>query len=192
MRSRITILVLAIFCLNCTPEKEQEFPIDKQIEVRFNPNIHTSHVIELFVWPGEYPTRPIVVAAQQYFEPFKDHPAIIFSDSLLQNEIFYFDELTEILLYLEAFPSTNFKHPLSNSPYADRIPIITTWIENLAQFYEDAKVEDFLLKHQDFYQGAKQEVLKNLPPMNFAEQIESYYRKSKLSYTIIPAPEMPT
>ncbi|WP_299668239.1 hypothetical protein [uncultured Polaribacter sp.] len=78
----------------------------------------------MFVWPGNYPTRPVVVDAQSYFEPYKNHPAVKFSDSLLLNEIFYFDELTEILLYLEEFPSTKFKYSLENSPYSEKTVVI--------------------------------------------------------------------
>ncbi len=188
----VSILILGFACSGEPPQPQNDVPKNKKIEVAFNPNIHTSHVIELFVWPGEYPTRPMVVAAQEYFAPYKKHPAIRLSDSLLQNEIFYFDELTEILLYLEPFPSTTFKYPLENSPYADRVDVVKEWIKLIADFYVDAKVEDFLATNQAFYQGAKKEVLKNLPPDDFVQQIESYYRNSRLQYTIIPAPEMPT
>lgn len=164
----------------------------KQIEVISSPNIHTSHIIELFVWPGEYPTRPMITKAQEYFRDYADHPAIKLSDSLLLNEIYYFDELTEILLYLEDFPSTDFKHSLNGTPYESRSDEITEWISLLSQFYVDADVNGFLEQNKSFYQGAMKEVKKNLPPDNFVELIEDYYRASMHSYAIIPAPEMPT
>jgi len=186
------IFLLLCLTLGCKDKTEVVSVDQKQILVESHPNIHTSHIIELFVWPGEYPIRPLVVKAQKYFEPFKDHPAIKLSDSLLLNEIFYFDELTEILLYLEDFPSTQFKYPLENSPYAAKEKIITNWIEKLSEFYKDAGVESFLNENDGFYQGARQEVISNLPSNDFVEQIESYYRETKLSYTIIPSPEMPT
>lgn len=186
------ILICSSACQDGSDKKQHDDSISKKIEVEFNPNIHTSHIIELFVWPGEYPTRPMVKAAQEYFEPFEHHPAIVLSDSLLQNEIFYFDELTEILLYLEDFPSTKFKYPLKNSPYSGKEQIINLWIRSLSEFYQDANVEGFLLSNSEFYEGAKQEVIRNLPPNDFVEHIEEYYRDSKLNYTIIPAPEMPT
>ncbi|MEO1021938.1 MAG: DUF4932 domain-containing protein [Bacteroidota bacterium] len=188
----ISLMIFTLIFWGCNGYQTQEEPVEKQIEVQFNPNIHTSHIIELFVWPGEYPTRPLVVEAQRYFEPFKNHRAIQLSDSLLQNEIFYFDELTEILLYAEPFPASGFTHSLDHSPYADRETIITEWVEALATFYVDADVASFLEKHQSFYEGARQEVLKNLPPDDFVQLIEAYYRESKLTYTIIPSPEMPT
>jgi len=165
---------------------------NKQINIEFNPNIHTSHIIELFVWPGEYPTRPMVDEAQKYFEPYKNHPAIKLSDSLFQNEIFYFDELTEILLYLEPFPSTKFQYSLKNSPYAEKTEIINEWMQKLSTFYVDAKVEFFLKENEQFYNGVKIEVENNLPPSGFIKLMEDYYRENKVSYTIIPAPEMPT
>src|SRR5690606_18905481 len=195
MRLNLSVLIIIILFLSCKSEncnEEKEDVIEKQIQVELNPNIHTSHIIEMFVWPGEYPTRPMCVAVQEYFEPFKEHPAIKLSDSLLQNEIFYFDELTEILLYLEDFPSTNFKYSLENSPYSNRTEIINEWIKRLSEFYVDANVKSFLKENEEFYKGARQEVLNNLPPKDFVSQIEKYYRESKLKYTIIPAPEMPT
>ncbi|MEM1324208.1 MAG: DUF4932 domain-containing protein [Bacteroidota bacterium] len=197
MKNLVLVIILLVCSTACQNGGDAQLPstavpASKKVEVEFRPNIHMSHVIELFVWPGEYPTRPMVVAAQEYFAPFKNHPAVVLSDSLLQNEVFYFDELTEILLYMEDFPSTTFKHPLSHSPYKDKEVIINRWVNLLAAFYQEADVEGFLQQHQAFYQGARQEVVKNLPPEDFAQQIEAYYRDTKLQYTIIPAPEMPT
>lgn len=188
------LITLALFlgCKTKNPKGGKEEVVEKQIQVEFNPNIHTSHIIEMLVWPGEYQTRPMCVAAQNYFEPFKNHSAIKLSDSLLQNEIFYFDELTEILLYLEDFPSTNFKYPLENSPYSNRTEIINEWVKKLSEFYVYTNVESFLIENRVFYEGARLEVLNNLPPKDFVGQIEAFYRESKLKYTIIPAPEMPT
>ena len=190
-----------IFCLiigligSCGETKKMEpkaETVEKKIEVVSNPNIHTSHIIELFVWPGEYPTRPMIVEAQQYFKDFKDHPAIKLSDSLLINEIYYFDELSEILLYLEEFPSNRFRIPLEGTPYGDRANEIQGWVNELAQFYADAKVDAFLQQYDSFYEGANEEVRFNLPSDNFISLIEDYYRDQMVSYTVIPAPEMPT
>ncbi|BFP43455.1 hypothetical protein FGF1_43000 [Flavobacteriaceae bacterium GF1] len=195
MKSHLWGSLILFAFLSCKTEKnkgDKKVVVEKQIQVVFNPNIHTSHIVELFVWPGEYPTRPMCVAAQNYFEPFKNHPAIKLSDSLLQNEIFYFDELTEILLYMEDFPSTDFKYPLENSPYSDRTGIINKWVKSLSEFYVDANVASFLNENEAFYEGARQEVLKNLPSKDFVNLIEEYYRERKIKYTILPAPEMPT
>lgn len=193
---RLFALLIFGFLLGACKEKKVEKSISpsntKSIIVESNPNIHTSHIIELFVWPGEYPTRPMIGEAQNYFKEFANHPAISLSDSLLLNEIYYFDELTEILLYLEDFPSTKFKYSLKGTPYEDREAEITGWITKIAAFYVDANVEGFLEKNSSFYEGANREVIKNLPPDNFVELIEDYYRARKHSYTIIPAPEMPT
>ena len=192
----IILVSTLVYCKRAEKtEKEPEISKSekiKKIDVEFNPNISTSHIIELFVWPGDYPTRPVVVDAQEYFEPYKNHPAVKFSDSLLINEIFYFDELTEVLLYLEEFPSTDFKYSLANSPYSERTTVINQWVKKLGAFYKDANVERFLKEHKDFYNGVRADVENNLPPNDFVTQIESYYRDSKKKYTIIPAPEMPT
>ena len=192
--------IVVILFLGCgKSRRESDFVIHttseskvKRIQVLSNPAIHLSHAVELFVWPGEYPTRPMAVAAQKHFEPYKDHPAIKFSDSLLLNEVFYFDELTEVLLYLEDFPSTEFKHPLENSPYKGQEKVFEKWISLLADLYKDSNFDSFLVENGDFYEGAIQEVRNNLPSDNFIELIESFYREEKLSFTIIPAPEMPT
>ena len=190
---KIILILFSVVLIGCNSKvKKENKTITKKIEVKSNPNILTSHVIEMFVWPREYPTRPMCVSAQKYFEPYKNHPAVKLSDSLLLNEIFYFDELTEILLYLEEFPSTKFRYSLKNSPYANRTEIINEWVRKLSDFYVDADVETFLSDNQEFYNGAISEVKKNLPPENFIQLIEDYYRESKESYTIIPAPEMPT
>ena len=196
------IYSLCILCLIYSCKSDKREPINeqtksetnsvKQIQVTLNPNISTTHIIELFIWPGEYPTRPIIVAAQKHFEPYKNHRAVILTDSLVMNEVFFLDELIEILLYLEDLPSTNFKYPLEASPYSDRIDIIKPWIEAMAAFYVDADVAAFQKENKAFYEGARQEVIKNLPPKGFVGLIESYYRTSKIKYTIIPEPGLPT
>ena len=95
-------------------------------------------------------------------------------------------------MYLDDFPSTDFKYSLDNSPYSNRTGIINEWIKKLSEFYIDANVKSFLNKNKAFYDGARQEVLNNLPPEDFVDQMEKYYREKKIRYTIIPAPEMPT
>ena len=191
-------LYILILCLSLITCKENQQPNNsatvkpKQIIVQSNPNIHTSHIIELFVWPGEYPTRPMITEAQNYFKAFSDHPAITLSDSLLLNEIYYFDELTEILLYMDDFPNSSFRHTLEGTPYESRYEEIENWVKQIARFYVDADVSGFLEQNSRFYEGAIEEVRQNLPPENFVALIEDYYRAEKYSYTIIPAPEMPT
>ena len=65
MRFSIYLLVIILFgCKSENRNHEKEEIVEKQIQVDLNPNIHTSHIIEMFVWPGEYPTRPMCVAAQ--------------------------------------------------------------------------------------------------------------------------------
>ena len=194
MRKLLSALFLVLICA-CAEKKEvSSLPEEpkKKIEVLSNPNIHTSHIIELFVWPGEYPTRPMIVEAQEYFKGFADHPAILLSDSLLKNEIYYFDELSEILLYMDELPNTAFRYPLEGTPYADRAEEIQKWMDEIALFFKEAGVAEFLNEHEHFYKGANEEVELNLPSDNFVSLIESYYRAKMVSYTIIPAPEMPT
>ncbi len=191
MKNKITFLFILTFCLGCRQENTVQKEQGKQIEVQFNRNIHTAQIIELLVWDCESPTRPVMVMAQKQFEAYRDHPAVKLSDSLLLNDIFYFDELVEILLYMEEFPSTQFRYSLKNAPYyANRTDIIDKWVKLIADFYVDADVESFLNENKEFYRGAKQEVIKNLPPQDFVSQIESYYRDSQLSYSVIPCPEM--
>lgn len=191
MQLRNFILLILIICISCKDEKLVQKTANKQIEIQFNRNVHTAQIVELLVWNCDSPTRPLMVKAQNEFGNFKDHPAIQLSDSLLLNNIFYFDELIEILLYMEEFPSTKFQYSLLNSPYyADKTAIINRWVQEISDFYLDANIESFLNENDEFYQGAKEEVAKNLPPEDFVDQIESYYRDSKKSYTIIPAPEM--
>ena len=191
----LCLFILCLSLIHCKENQQDEnlaAAKPKQIIVQSNPNIHTSHIIELFVWPGEYPTRPMVTEAQKYFQAFSEHPAIALSDSLLLNEIYYFDELTEILLYMEEFPSTKFRHSLMGTPYESRSEEIRHWVSQIARFYVDADVSGFLEQNSRFYDGAIEEVRKNLPPENFIALIEDYYRSEQYSYTIIPAPEMPT
>ena len=191
IKFKLLLFSALMICAGCKESNHVHKSPEKEIEVRFNPNIHTAQIIELLVWKCDSPTRPIMVKAQKEFEAFRDHPAIKLSDSLLLNDIFYFDELVEILLYMEEFPSTQFRHSLQNAPYyAERTEIINLWVSLIADFYVEAEVETFLIDNEEFFLGAKKEVIKNLPPQDFVTQIENYYRDSQLSYTVIPCPEM--
>jgi Domain of unknown function (DUF4932) len=134
----------------------------------------------------------MIIEVKKHFDKFKNHPAVLLSDSLLRNEIFYSDELMEILLYSEPLPGTKYKYSLDNTPYNNRIALINRWKQKVSDFYIDADVEEFLKSNKSFYDGAKKEVLSNLPPGDFIVQMETFYRDEKIKYTIIPAPEMQT
>jgi hypothetical protein len=134
----------------------------------------------------------MVMAVHKHFDKFKEHPAIAFSDSLLRNEIFYSDELMEILLYSEPLPGTKYKYPIENTPYSNRADLLNKWKQKVADFYVVADVKGFLDSNKRFYDGAIKEVTNNLPPADFIGQMETFYREKKIRYTIIPAPEMKT
>lgn len=183
----IAFVLLAISCISQRDKAES-----RQIDVELNYNIHTQLILEHFAWPGKYPTRPMIVASAEHFDKFKDHPAVLFSDSLLRNEVFYSDELMEVLLYSELLPKTGYKYSLKNTPYENRIDLIDKWKEKVAEFYIDADVKGFLESNKEFYDGAIDEIVINLPSNDFIDQMESFYKDKKLKYTIIPAPEMQT
>ena len=134
----------------------------------------------------------MIVEVNKHFDKFKNHPAVRLTDSLLRNNIFYSDELIEILLYSEPLPGTKFKYSLDNTPYKNRADLISQWKQKVADFYTDADVEGFLKSTKSFYDGAIKEVVSNLPPTDFISQMEAFYRDKKIKYTIIPAPEMQT
>lgn len=182
------LLITGVVMANCTKEQKP----GRTIEVASNANIHTHLIVENLVWPGMYLKRPMIVAANERFQSFKDHPAVRLSDSLLRNEIFYSDEFMEILLYSRTLPDTGYLYSLRRSPYFSRKPLIDRWKALLARFYVDSDVPGFLNDHAAFYQGAAEEVQKNLPAADFIQQMEAYYRDHRLSYTIVPAPEMQT
>ncbi len=188
---RLTLSIVCwIITASCISTGDKTAP--RQIDVELNSNVHTQLILEHFVWPGGYPKRPMIVASYEYFDNFKDHAAVLFSDSLLKNEVFYSDELMEILLYSEPLPSTRYRYPMKNTPYESRIALIDKWKAKVAKFYIDANVEGFLESNKEFYSGAIEEVISNLPKNDFINQMESFYRDKKIKYTIIPAPEMQT
>lgn len=184
--------MLFIVCAaSCSSSKQTR--VVRKIDVESNYNIHTQLILEHLVWSGKnYPTRPMIIEVHKNFDKFKEHPAVLFSDSLLRNKIFSSDELMEILLYSETLPRTKYKYSINNTPYSDRSELIDKWKQKVADFYVDADVEKFLESNKQFYDGAIKEVIKNLPPTDFISEMEGFYRDKKIKYTIIPAPEMQT
>ena len=192
---RFALIILLCICISCgqnTTNNPEDKTVQKEIQVEINRNLITSHIIEHMVWEGNYPSRPMVLEAKSKFDKYKNHPAIKLSDSLLLNEIFYFDELTTFLLYTEDLPSIQFKYPLEGTIYEEKRDIIERWLSLISQFYIESDIEGFISENQSFYEGAVQEVKNNLPPKDFVNQLESYYRTQRLSYTLIPSPEMQT
>ncbi|MEM1259854.1 MAG: DUF4932 domain-containing protein [Bacteroidota bacterium] len=189
------ILVMGIY-VSCDENKSRDSKIkeedSKEIVVEVNKNLITSHIIEHMIWEGSYPSRPMVLEGKSRFNKFRDHPAIKLSDSLLINEIFYFDELTTFLLYIDDFPGVTFKYPLQGTLYEAKQELIEKWLALISEFYVDSQIENFIIDNQDYYNGCIKEVRKNLPPKDFVYQLESYYRTKRLSYTLVPSPEMQT
>ena len=186
----IYFILLTLLGSNCISQKKNT---QREIAVESNYNIHTQLILEHLVWPGKrYPNRPMITEVIRYFDKYKDHPAIHFTDSLLRNKIFFSDELMEISLYLEPLPSTKFKYSIENTPYNDRIALINEWKQKVSDFYIVSDVEGFMKSNKQFYDGAIKEVVNNLPPNDFIDQMETFYRDKKLKYTIIPCPEMKT
>jgi hypothetical protein len=82
----------------------------------------------------------------------------------------------------------NFNDPrLSEAQNKNLDTLIKSYIQSLGEFYKEINFDDFLNKNQSFYNGAINEVYKNVAPKSF-ENIEKLYRESFLAYNVFVSP----
>ncbi len=141
--------------------------------------------------------------AHQAIEEFKDNEKWIkiakltatlndaFADANIGNSSMMYP-----LVLQNEFPTNNYNIKkeytfndarLSKEQNAKLDDLIKNYVQTLGEFYKEINFDSFLVKNQSFYQGAINEVYKNVKP-NSINNIEKLYGETFLAYNIYVSP----
>lgn len=200
MRRGIMLIALLSF-LSCTEEKSAKLEIiqePKQVEVGINHTIETFMILRsianedpLFQYrDSTYLGKPIMYEARRAFKDYKAHPAVRQTQKMLEATSSTGDLILQGLLYFEELPSTSLKYEVSSEEWKNRKDSLISYVKSLHQFYEDAKVGEFISSQSDFYRGAISEAESFLDD-DLIPTMEFYFGMENHAYRMILIPNSP-
>lgn len=205
----IIILIILIVLSSCSDNTNSEKKniktnnteeIEKSIvDVEINKNIETLGVIfalgfeEYFEYDEALNKRAhLLKYILKNFQKFKNHPAVIKARYLAENDIFYMTN-AQIGLKFTELPEFKIKDELNlNSYYTDTQLIdIYEFFELVPSFYEDARIDSFLIAETDLYNRIIDEAKKSAPDFKIIKTLEDFHGIKMASYTLVPSPSIP-
>lgn len=185
---RISLLILVFVC--CEERKTIEVDINHTIET-FMILRSLSKEDPLFKYrDSTYKGKPIMYEARKTFAKYKNHQAVKETQKLLNSTSSTGDLILQGLLYFEELPSTSIKYEIDSDDWKNQKESLTDYIYILNQFYKDAKVDEFISKHSEFYNGAICEANSYLDD-NLIPTLEDYFGIKNEGYKMIIIPNSP-
>jgi hypothetical protein len=201
---KIALLILLIWTQYSFAQYKHQ--LSPKISVAINSNLETYFFAEklavehindfVFDHKGwDYAHQPIVYYGFQSFNIYVNSPVIIRISALLKQVKSTYQDNSPIMNYLvnqKEFPS---KGPLFNElpidpGHPEMRAVFAELTDSLRSFYQLANVGVFIRKNAPFYQGAMNEVVKDIDAASFPA-LEKWYGKTYPEYCIYLAPGMP-
>lgn len=183
------ILTALIFVSGCRPQVESD------IQLEFRNNTETLFVIYSIANIG-VTTLPGSLSheAAQTFAPFKDHPAVLMVGSIIRQR--GVDYPVQLIQYFSDLPDMELEGAV-NKPDEFFRDIVETeahqqWLEDFrtafSSFYHQAGVAAFLANHRKYYEQARRDLARHLPPQALTIAMESFYGQQRAGYVLNPSP----
>ncbi|WP_417611024.1 DUF4932 domain-containing protein [Owenweeksia hongkongensis] len=198
--NRLIFLFSILILVSCKePRKSSSNSAqEKRVEVSVNQTIETFMILRsisqddpLFQYrDSNYKGKPIMYEAREFFAEYKNHPAVLETQNMLNATSSTGDMILQGLLYFEELPSNSLKHEISSEYWNKRKDSLTAYINTLQNFYEDARVGEFISKHSYFYEGAIAEAKSYLDD-NLIPIMEDYFGMKNHAYHMILIPNSP-
>lgn len=198
---RLIILFTLFALLSCKEEKKTQSEIiqePKKVETGINQTIETFMILRsianndpLFQYrDSTYKGKPIMYEARKTFVAYKNHPAVVATQNMLNVTSSTGDLILQGLLYFEEFPSKNQKFEITSDHWKNRKDSLINYVYILHQFYMDAKVSEFISNQSVFYNGAIEEA-KSYINDDLIETMENYFGIVNQAYKMILIPNSP-
>lgn len=171
---------------------------EKPIRVRYHKTIETVMILRAI--SNEDPLlkqvkpdakgRPLLFAARQYFEPYKNHKAVKATQDILNKTQDIGGMLFQGVLYAEELPKSRMMYEPAYLFWKEHKADLSAYMKVLEEFYKDAKVDQFFAAHKRFYDGAASEAnvyINNAMP----GAMEQYFGKSFDQYNLYILPLSP-
>ena len=201
MMYRLIILFSILGLISCKEEKKPNadpFQEKKEVQIEINHAIETfmilrsiSDIDPLFQYRDKnYKGKPIMFEARKYFSEYKNHQAVKETQKLLNATSSTGDVILQGLLYFEELPAISLKYQIDSDEWKNRKDSLTDYFYVLNQFYQEAKVNEFISNHSDFYNGAIAEA-KSYLDGNLIPTMEDYFGIKNQGYKMIIIPNSP-
>lgn len=198
---RLIILFSILSLASCKEEKKPYIDPSqekKEVQIGINHTIETFMILRslsnddpLFQYrDSSYTGKPIMYEARKFFSEYQNHPAVIETQKMLNKTSSTGDLILQGLLYFEELPSPILKYEISSEHWKNRKDSLTAYVSALQRFYEDANVDEFILNHSDFYNGAIAEAKSHIDE-NLIPTLEDYFGIENHAYKTILIPNSP-
>ncbi|WP_461126409.1 DUF4932 domain-containing protein [Spirosoma aerophilum] len=177
-------------------------PITRQVTVQVNPTVETIATLmnqlsteflpDSAKDPAGYRRSRSMRINYNAFRSYTNHPAIRATKALadkLGTGVYLLG------LYARPLPATGWQHPVSplllaavNTNPDSAATIVNEYMAQVARFYQDAHLGQFLAQQRSTYQKAIGQVSRNRPSVDFIPTMEAYYGSRKQAYTIVVMP----
>lgn len=184
------------FCLEGFGQFEQR--VDDKLWITIPKNISVFHILVILTPSGEamkkYYEHPLHLAAYNYFQESKEHPAVQVTDQIFKK--YHYFAFNYISFYYSGFPDANLRSDIVLPPEYTNDENMKRMIEKyvvlVKDFYSSTKFEAFWESHQDDLLTVLKEMQGNMPQFDFPEMMESFYNRRVERFYFVPCPFMKT
>lgn len=131
----------------------------------------------------------------KYFDDYKKHPAVIFTDSIFESG-YWLPAILDIAANCSDFPNAKlnnelpelFYNNLSKKLPTERVDSINSEFINLVnQFYLDTKFNEFISLNEQTYKRIIEEINNEISEYSIVENLEAFYSQKFNSYNLNPS-----
>lgn len=168
--------------------------VSEKLYVACFKNLTLFHVLVLISPSGKNikddPSQSLVKEAREYFNDYKNHPAVQYSDQIFR-EMWYFP-FHFIAFYYSEFPEAERirEFPVEYEIDENMKVMMDNYIAQVKEFYLDSDFEQFWRKHEDDFASILNEVQKHFPVRDLPARMEAFYGSQVKRYDLVPCPFM--
>lgn len=188
----IVIVSLLLFFSKSMGFAQRALTVSEKFWILCPKNLAVFHILVMISPSGEkmkdrYP-YPLNQEARQYFNDFKNHPAVQQTDNMFKT-MWYFP-FNFIAFYYNEFPEAKLSGNLPPEEWKYYEKMISDYLASVRDFYLTSKFEDFWTSHQKDIQALMKEVKDNLPSIDIPRLMEDFYGRKAERFYYVLAPFM--
>lgn len=185
----LSLIVILTGCI------KQTYIENDAVKVYINRNVETLFIIYSIADLGitTFDESFIKTATKEFYN-YKNHKSVrIIEQFVKENGV---DALPKLFLFFTELPDFQLKLSLDSvrksnkltSKYENLDGVTQVLAQALKDFYTDANVENFILRHNEIYSNSLSDVYKNLPSNKLIKSMEQFYGFEHEAYVLIPSP----
>ena len=200
---RLLIFISVLGFLVCFPDLKAQDNLKmpdavarehNKIKVAVLPQIELISIVQTI---GKYPTVFGFLMAKDsssykndvitHFGIYKTHPAVLMFDRLcMQPRMLNFSAPSNIMLYTNEY--LNLRTDIKSDGFvisrAGGVDSLKLFLTLLRDFAKKSSFNSFYQEHRNYYLSIVENTIKNIGPVNYISELESFFGKSQKSYDI--------